>query len=104
MKGCVPERLPPKLDVLTTALADVGNTVHNQINNVSLAIQQSDLFAKCGGKGGPSKLVSLLEISDSAIHTIYNVLFGVRDILECQNFNPIYTSLVYDGESTIVCF
>mmetsp|Transcript_18686 Transcript_18686/g.38807 ORF Transcript_18686/g.38807 Transcript_18686/m.38807 type:complete len:1066 (-) Transcript_18686:114-3311(-) len=95
--GCVPERLPPKLDVLTTALADVGNTVHNQINNVSLAIQQSDLFAKCGGKGGPSKLVSLLEISDSAIHTIYNVLFGVREILECQNFNPIYTSLVYDA-------
>lgn len=46
-------------------------------------------------------LLTLLDLSDTSIHIIYDALFGMKDLLQCRNFNPIYTTLVYDGEFAI---
>ena len=75
--------------------------MHDEVNAVINATQQSNLADQCGGEAGPSKLLSVLELTDTSIHAIYDVLNGVRSVFECRNFNPIYTTLVYDGKLCI---
>ena len=89
----MPERRPPKLETLSSAVSSVGGFLHSQLDVVAEYTEQPGLSQLCGGE-----LFAVLELTDSAVHGMYDVLVGVRDILECNNFNPMYTTLVYDGE------
>jgi hypothetical protein len=92
--------MPLKLEELATSLKTIGESVHNITGEVSNAIEQSHLADQCGGDG-PLKLVDLLGVTDTSLHGIFNTLSGVKEVMECQNFNPIYTIFVYDGK---LCF
>lgn len=92
--------MPLKLEELGTILKTIGESVHNITGDVSNAIEQSNLAEQCGGDG-PSKLLDLLGLADTTMHGIINSLWGVREVMECRNFNPIYTIFVYDGK---LCF
>jgi hypothetical protein len=61
------------------------------------SISQSNLSSQCGGEEGPSNLVDILGLADTSIHGLFDVLTGVRGVMECENFNPIYTTFVYDA-------
>ena len=89
----MPKRRPPKLETLSSAVSSVGEFLHSQLDVVAEYTEQPGLSQLCGGE-----LFAVLELTDSAVHGMYDVLVGVRDILECNNFNPMYTTLVYDGE------
>lgn len=95
--GCLPERQPLTLATLSSAVSSVGGVLHSQLLTVAHFTQETGLAEQCGGEAGPSKLVALLDLTDMAIHGMYDILFGLRDILQCNNFNPIYTTLVYDA-------
>jgi len=41
--------------------------------------------------------VSALELTDVTMHSVYDILIEVRELMQCQNFNPIYTATAYDA-------
>lgn len=94
--SCVPERQPLKLVHLSSAVSTVGKSLHSQLSAIAEAMQQPGLADLCGGEAGFSKLAALLELTDTSVHAIYDNILGVREILECNNINPVYTTLVYD--------
>eukprot|EP00804_Cyclotella_cryptica_P007484 CCRYP_020726-RC/>CCRYP_020726-RC protein AED:0.09 eAED:0.09 QI:773/1/1/1/0.8/0.66/6/232/998 len=94
--GCLPERMPLKLEELATAIKTIGESVQNITGEVSNAIEQSNLAEQCGGDG-PSKLIGLLGLADTTVQGVFKTLWGVKEVMECQNFNPIYTIFVYDA-------
>lgn len=89
--GCLPGTLPPKLEFLSSAVTSIGGSIH------SLATNETGLAELCEVQVGSAKLLPLLERTDTTVHGIYDVLIRLRQILECQNYNPIYTTLVYDA-------
>ena len=93
--------MPHKLEDLATSLKTIGESVHNITGEVSNAIEQSNLAQQCGGDG-PSNLIDLLGLADTTVHGIFKTLWGVKEVMECQNFNPIYTIFVYDGKLRFV--
>ncbi|KAL7535787.1 hypothetical protein ACHAXR_006727 [Thalassiosira sp. AJA248-18] len=95
--GCLPERHPTKLETLSSALSSIGLFLHSQLNAAAEVTQQPGLSELYCGEAGLSNLISVLELTDAVVHGMYGVLMGVREILECHNFNPIYTTLVYDA-------
>lgn len=94
-QGCLPDRVPPKLETLSNAISHTGNFLHSQISN--LVSSTKDFLADRCGETGPSNLVSALEITDVTMHGVYDVLIEVRHLMQCNNFNPIYTSTAYDA-------
>mmetsp|Transcript_19820 Transcript_19820/g.29381 ORF Transcript_19820/g.29381 Transcript_19820/m.29381 type:complete len:991 (-) Transcript_19820:75-3047(-) len=93
--GCLPDRVPPKLETLSNAISHTGNFLHSQISN--LVSNTKDFLAERCGETGPSDLVSALELTDVAMHGVYDILLEVRQLMQCQHFNPIYTSTTYDA-------
>ncbi|KAL9186769.1 hypothetical protein ACHAXT_010489 [Thalassiosira profunda] len=92
--GCPADLRPVKLETLTSTVTSIGGLVHSQL---SIA-QQPGNVGMCEGESTPfTSLSALLELTDTVIHGIYEALIGVRDILSCPNFNPIYTAFVYDA-------
>ena len=61
-----------------------------------LSASKNFLVDRCG-ETGPSNLVSVLELTDVTMHGVYDILLEVRDLMQCQNFNPIYTATAYDA-------
>jgi hypothetical protein len=95
--GCLPERKPPKLETLSTAISSIGASLHSHLGDAVLnAPHEPSLLKICGNEVGSSHLEALLGRADAAVHGVYDVLFGVREVLECHNINPMYTALVYD--------
>jgi hypothetical protein len=95
--GCMPERMPTELNDLSVILYTIGDEVHNIAGQVANAIQQGGLDSQCGGDG-TTQFTNLLGLADASIHGIFNSLSGLRGALQCENFNPIYTTFAYDGE------
>mmetsp|Transcript_8808 Transcript_8808/g.15501 ORF Transcript_8808/g.15501 Transcript_8808/m.15501 type:complete len:976 (+) Transcript_8808:58-2985(+) len=96
--GCLPERWPPKLEILSSSVSTIGGFLHSQLSAVAKATtKQPGLTELCGGRVNFSKLVAVLELTDTAVHGMYDVLIGVRDMSGCHNFNSVYTTLVYDA-------
>lgn len=88
--GCVPERRPLLLETLSSATASVGAVVNSTINDLS----EAGSMEECVAGSSYSILIALLELTGSAIHGVYGVLSGLRDILACDNFNRLYSALV----------
>lgn len=62
-----------------------------------MVLASQNLIAGRCGDAGPSSLVSALELTDVTMHGVYDVLLEVRDLMQCSNFNPIYTVTTYDA-------
>ena len=69
--------------------------MHGQIS--SLASVTKDFLVKRCGETGPSALLSALELTDVTMHGMYDIILEIRELMQCQNFNPIYTSTTYDA-------
>jgi hypothetical protein len=96
--GCVPDRMPTDLNELSTALYAVGDSIHTIAGEVANAIKSSNLAQQCGNDG-TTQLTELLGLVDASVHGVFDSLSGVRGLLQCENFNPIYTTFAYEGES-----
>lgn len=94
-QGCLSDRLPTKLETLSNSILHTGNLLHNQISSIISATK--DILADRCGEAGPSNLVSALELTDVTMHGVFDILVEVKDLMLCQNFNPIYTSTAYDA-------
>ena len=101
-QGCWPETQPVTLETLSLAVSSTGAVIHSQLATIAEYTQQGGLLEQCGGQVGHLKLVALLELTDTAVHGMHDILLGLNDFLHCDNFNPIYTSLIYDGEPIFV--
>lgn len=88
--------MPSDLNDMSMALSTIGNTVHNITSDVFNAVQQTDLAMQCGGDG-TTQLTNLLGLVDASIHGIITSLSGVKEVMKCENFNPIYTTFAYDA-------
>lgn len=93
----MPDRMPTELNELSTLLVNVGGSVHNVTGAVANAVQQTNLAMQCGGDG-TTQLTNLLGLVDASIHGIFSSLSGFKGVLQCENFNPIYTTFAYDGK------
>lgn len=98
--GCLPDRTPTDLDEFSTALAAVGNSVHTITSEVTSAITSSNLAAQCGGDGA-NQLTELLGLVDASVHEVFNSLGDVRGMMQCENWNPIYTTFAYEGKISL---
>ena len=57
------------------------------------------LESECGlDSAGASALQGGAELMHEATHAVNRAMIGVRTVLECKTFNPIYTTFVHDGE------
>ena len=83
------------METLSNAIAYTGNYLHVQIS--SLASATKDFLAERCGETGPSNLLSALELTDVTMHGVYDIIVEIRQVMQCQNFNPIYTSTTYDA-------
>lgn len=95
--------MPTELNELSTLLVNVGDSVHNVTGTVANAVQQTNLAMQCGGDG-TTQLTNLLGLVDASIHGIFSALSGVKGVLQCENFNPIYTTFAYDGKCCQPCW
>lgn len=102
-QGCLSDRQPLKLEDLSAALSKVGETVHGITEQVTGLLKGSNLAEQCGADG-PTKLLDLLGLADTKVHSIFGALSGVKGLLVCENTNPIYTTFAYDGEFSFVSF
>ena len=97
-QGCSSERRPTTLDTLTSSISSIGTFLHSQLNAVVKATENPNLLDLCGDNAAYKSLIASLAVAGTAVHGVYDVLIGVREMLECQNVNPIYSSLLYSGE------
>ena len=83
-------------------------------NQIKLATGYAHDFTQLLGKlpidGGLQKICGLTDQEATAIKTLANVghdtihvlnraFVGLRDVLSCETFNPIYTTFVHQGKS-----
>ena len=96
------DRMPTVLNELSVALRSVGDSVHSITGEVVNAVKNTNLATQCGGDG-TTQLTELLGLVDKSVHGVFTSLLNVKGILQCENFNPIYTTFAYDGELYLRC-
>lgn len=75
--------------------------MHTLVSTALNTIEQPDLARQqCEGDDGFSKLSGVLDLAHNTAHGMYDALVDVRDLFQCHKFNPIYTELVYIGETS----
>ncbi|KAL7551453.1 hypothetical protein ACHAWF_014640 [Thalassiosira exigua] len=78
-------------------IKEVVHTVHD-LSEVLMKTQPSVLERQCGlDSAAATALQGGAELLHGASHVVNKAWIGVRQLLECKNINPIYTTFVHDA-------
>lgn len=76
----------------------VVNTAHS-FSELVMNETVADITNTCGVQGTTAVAIQLVaKLSHDASHILDESMVGLREILSCGSFNPIYTTFVHDGE------
>ena len=94
--------IPSGEDQIRSIAQQLRRVVDSAHNLSEIAMNQSleEIENNCGvNEAGAIAFQSGAELLHEASHALNDALVGVRDVLSCRTFNPIYTTFVHDGKS-----
>lgn len=96
IQGCETVEKPPDFDETAKTSASVIDVVH-RLNMVLSQLDPADFPGECGR--AVTVVTGLADRTHMSFHFFYTALANLRAIFSCENFNPLYTGVMYDGES-----
>ena len=98
IKGCT---VVPSGDGEVLAIAQQVQEVLNYAHSLTDSLGELDLerlVVLCGLTTQQAQAVSsLVDLAHSSIHVLNRSLVGLREVLDCSTFNPIYTTFVHQA-------
>ena len=98
IKGCT---VVPSGDGEVLAIAQQVQEVLNYAHSLTDSLGELDLerlVVLCGLTTQQAQAVSsLVDLAHSSIHVLNGSLVGLREVLDCSTFNPIYTTFVHQA-------
>jgi len=99
LKGCADSSNPVKivLDNLGNEAIKIAYIItagHTVLSNLE-AIDSDVATNFCGKDLGPFEVAATF--FDATFHTLLDIVEDVRELMFCDNWNPIYTSIVHDA-------